>query len=72
MASGAGFINPIEQSLLCDLVGLYSCDLNRELHQETHERCIACSKQAILQAIAHYRDLDAWMKAREFLPAPAD
>lgn len=72
MASGEGFINPIEQSLLCDLVGLYSCDLVSELHQEQHERCIACSKQGILQAIAHYRELDRWMRAREFLPAPAD
>lgn len=59
-------INPIELSLLTDLVGLYTCDLSREYHQYCDESCIACSKEAIIAAIQHYRKLDASV---EILPA---
>jgi hypothetical protein len=62
-------INPIERSLLMDLVGLYTCDLSREFHQKNcDENCIACSKQAIITAIDRYRRLDAELK---IVPAPA-
>ncbi len=30
MTNDDSFINPIERSLLADLVGLYTCDLSRE------------------------------------------
>ncbi|CAN5535418.1 hypothetical protein BH11CYA1_BH11CYA1_49020 [soil metagenome] len=61
------FINPIEQSLLDDLVSLYSCDLSRERHKKSHARCLACSKEAIIRAILHYRELD--QRARVQLPS---
>ncbi len=68
------FINPVELSLLTDLVSLYTCDLKRELHEYRHARCIACSKEAIVQAISRYRELDEDSRARNLstLPAPAD
>ncbi len=61
-------INPIERSLLTDLVGLYTCDLSRESHQPCHVRCIACSKEAIVRAISRYRELDAHWRDRSHLP----
>jgi len=65
------FINPIERSLLTDLVGLYTCDLSRELHQPCHVHCIACSKEAIVRAISHYRELDAHARSQNIsLPMP--
>lgn len=51
-------INPIERSLLSDLVGLYTCDLRREVHRISHDRCIPCSKEAIVRAITSYCELD--------------
>ena len=60
------FINPIESSLLTDLVDLYSCDLTREKHLPGHFRCIACSKADIIRAILRYRELDS--HARISLP----
>lgn len=56
------FINPIERSLLNDLIGLYSCDLTREQHHSDYAQCIACAKAAIILAIVRYCVLDA--KAR--------
>jgi hypothetical protein len=66
-----GFINPIERSLLSDLVGLYTCDLTRELHVRCHARCIACSKEAIVRAISRYCELDEYSRARNFSVSPA-
>ena len=63
--NGDNFINPIERSLLTDLVGLYTCDLSREQHQYCHVRCIACSKAAIVRAISKYRELDEDVRSRE-------
>lgn len=59
------FINPIELSLLTDLVSLYICDLKRELHESSHAQCIPCSKEAIVRAISRYRELDKSSRARE-------
>ncbi len=56
------FINPIESSLLSDLVDLYTCDLTREKHLPGHLRCLACSKQDIIKAILRYKDLDAYAR----------
>jgi hypothetical protein len=53
-------INPIENSLLLDLLGLYRCDLSRGKHSLRHSRCVACSKQAIIDANCQYRRLDAF------------
>ena len=53
------FINPIERSLLSDLLGLYTCDLERERHLPGHARCLACSKEDIIRAISRYIALDA-------------
>jgi hypothetical protein len=69
--NGDSFINPIERSLLTDLVGLYTCDLSREPHQPCHVRCIACSKEAIVRAISRYRELDAQARSSDVsLPIP--
>lgn len=54
------FINPIENSLLSDLVGLYQCDLEREKHSRPHVRCLACSKGAIVAAVNNYRALNSF------------
>jgi phosphoribosyl-dephospho-CoA transferase len=71
MTNDDSFINPMERSLLTDLVGLYTCDLSREPHQPCHARCIACSKEAIVRAILHYRELDALERAQALLqPQP--
>lgn len=64
------FINPVERSLLTDLVGLYTCDLTREPHQFCREGCIACSKLAIVHAIDRYRKLDADARVRAPVLAP--
>ena len=56
------FINPIESSLLSDLVELYTCDLTREKHLPGHLSCLACSKQDIIRAILRYKDLDAYAR----------
>lgn len=58
------FINPIERSLLTDLVGLYTDDLASEGHAESHHECLACAKQAIIDAIAAYERLDSIHRAR--------
>ena len=62
MTNDESFINPIERSLLSDLVGLYTCDLTRESHQACYARCIACSKKAIVRAILRYQMLDECMR----------
>ncbi len=59
------FINPIERSLLTDLVGLYTCDLTTEKHLPTHTLCLACSKEAIVRAILAYQSLDARLRAQK-------
>lgn len=64
----SSFINPIERSLLTDLVGLYTCDLTREPHQSCHARCIACSKEAIVRAISRYHELDAHARVQDLSP----
>lgn len=51
------FINPIEESLLTDLVSLYSSDLQIQAHTDCHERCSACSKQQIIEVINRHRNL---------------
>jgi hypothetical protein len=61
---GNQFINPIEDSLLEDLVGLYRCDLMREKHSLLHVRCLACSKQAIISAVLRYRALNSLYLSR--------
>jgi hypothetical protein len=62
-------INPIERSLLTDLVGLYTCDLKTEKHLPAHALCMACSKEAIVRAILAYQSLDASLRAQiEQLP----
>jgi hypothetical protein len=61
-------INPIEHSLLTDLVGLYTCDLKRESHRACHTRCIACSKQDIIRAISRYRELDVLARSQDQPP----
>ena len=53
------FINPIESSLLTDLLGLYTCDLTRDTHTPGHVQCLPCAKQAIIFAIVRYQKLDA-------------
>jgi len=58
------FINPIEDSLLEDLVGLYRCDLKREKHSLLHVRCLACSKQAIISAVLRYRAINSYYLSR--------
>ena len=58
------FINPIERSLLTDLVSLYTCDLSTEDHLPVHELCLACSKEAIVRAILAYQSLDAQVRAK--------
>ncbi len=63
-------INPIERSLLTDLVGLYTCDLTRESHETGHLRCIPCSKEAIVHAISLYRELRAPVHALDLSPPP--
>jgi hypothetical protein len=65
MPSNDDLINPIERSLLSDLVGLYTCDLSREAHLGCHAKCVACSKEAIVRAISKYRELDESTRARE-------
>ena len=65
MPSNDDSINPIERSLLSDLVGLYTCDLKQAVHLACHARCIACSKEAIVRAIFKYRELDESARARE-------
>lgn len=65
MPGNDDFINPIERSLLSDLVGLYTCDLKREVHIACHARCVACSKEAIVRAISKYRKLNESTRARE-------
>lgn len=57
-------INPIENSLLEDLVGLYMCDLKREKHSLLHVRCLACSKQAIISAVLRYQALNSFYISR--------
>jgi len=65
------FINPIERSLLTDLVGLYTCDLSTEEHLPAHELCLACSKEAIVKAIVAYQSLDAQVRVKqEQKPSP--
>lgn len=61
------YINPIERSLLTDLVDLYTCDLTVEKHEPSHEHCLACSKEAIVQAILSYQDLDALLRQQALL-----
>ena len=61
------YINPIERSLLADLVDLYTCDLTVEKHKPAHGQCLACSKEAIVQAILTYQDLDARLREQELL-----
>jgi hypothetical protein len=63
-------INPIERSLLTDLVGLYTCDLTTEKHLPAHALCLACSKEAIVRAILAYQSLDARLRARKELEPP--
>gem|GEM_PF-780952 len=72
MASDNSFINRIERGLLTDLVGLYTDDLVQAIHDLDHWRCIPCSKEAIVQAIDHYRDLDSDARVQVSAPpAPA-
>lgn len=52
------FSNPIEQSLLNDLMSLYRDDLTREFHETTHETCPACSKEALIAAIHNHQKLN--------------
>lgn len=59
------FINPIERSLLTDLVGLYTCDLTTEEHLPAHELCLACSKEAIVKAILAYQSLDDRLRVKQ-------
>ena len=59
------FINPIERSLLTDLVSLYTCDLSTEEHLPAHELCLACSKEAIVKAIVAYQSLDACLREKQ-------
>jgi hypothetical protein len=71
MSGDDNYINPIERSLLADLIGLYACDLRREPHRDNHIDCIACSKQEIIRAIERYRELDSMARKLETLVAPA-
>jgi hypothetical protein len=48
-------INPIERSLLDDLINLYNCDLRRETHLACPVDCLVCAKLAIVVAIEQYR-----------------
>lgn len=61
------YINPIERSLLNDLVDLYTCDLTVEKHRPSHGQCLACSKESIVRAILTYQSLDARMREQELL-----
>ena len=61
------YINPIERSLLADLVDLYTCDLTVEKHKPAHGQCLACSKESIVRAILTYQDLDAHLREQELL-----
>ena len=61
------YINPIERSLLTDLVDLYTCDLSVEKHEPSHGHCLACSKESIVRAILTYQDLDARLREQELL-----
>ena len=51
-------INLIEQSLLSDLMNLYRDDLTREVHETTHEICLACSKELLIAAIQRHQNLN--------------
>lgn len=64
MALEEQLINPIERSLLTDLVGLYTCDLETERHIPGHLLCLACSKEAIVRAILAYQFLDDCLRAK--------
>lgn len=51
-------INPIESSVLQDIVNLYLDDLKSDQHASEHTCCIACARTAIVEAISNYRSLD--------------
>jgi hypothetical protein len=48
------FTNPIEQNLLKDIVSLYSCDLETEIHSYLHLQCLACSKRAVINVVSRH------------------
>jgi len=51
-------INPIEESLLNDLIELYQSDLDDgEEHSDEHKDCLACSKKKILEVLKAHIDL---------------
>jgi len=51
-------INPIEESLLNDLIELYQSDLgDGEEHSNEHNDCLACSKKKILEVLKAHIDL---------------
>lgn len=51
-------INPIENSLLQELVDLYCDDLLTETHSSCHHVCLTCAKQSLVCAISHYRSIE--------------
>jgi hypothetical protein len=51
------FSNPIENSLLQDILHLYACDLERDAHTGGHFECLACSRLAIIDAINQHNNL---------------
>lgn len=69
------FINPVEFSLLNDLVVLYRDDLIRQQHLACHDGCLACSKEQVIAVILRYQQLDAALRQSENssdLPLPLD
>jgi hypothetical protein len=50
--------NPIEESLLNDLIELYESDLDDgDPHSDVHIDCLACSKKKILDVLKAHIDL---------------
>jgi len=55
-------INPVERSLLEDMLALYGDDLTREQHLVHHDCCLVCCKEQLIQAILQYQKLDASLR----------
>lgn len=62
------FINPVESSLLQDLLALYGDDLTRERHLLQHDSCLVCCKERLISSILQYQQLDASLRQSVSLP----
>lgn len=62
------YINPVERSLLEDMLALYGDDLTRERHLVHHDRCLVCAKEQLIVSILQYQKLDASLRQSANLP----